>query len=453
MNNKTKQIVSTFIMPISLLIALLITYLVYKATGVDFYELTYDYKEFFIFSVPTILFFSGGFAIPKIWDADDKKRSKKLLTISFILNIVITFGITAFDELHYNLYIFNPYEYISIGGLTSIFGTEYTMFFPLVWAIVLITTAILLVCVPLLGAFLFSTKKKLIKIPALSVIVIALVVTGAIGINTYINDNVFYDVKGNQYENPYDVIYYDESGKTYKIDGSDNYDFDYNACNVKVKAEDGSSEYYLGECYINEETGLMVADDNCEIIVPLSKEENEKMEEKSFDDDSYIQPYKDKNGNKYRQIANALYDKNGKLLKKYRFRINSTFYQLLKDANADADYYHYDLKGNRYVKGETIKFYDADGNTYINQPHNSEDYNSNYDIYDKNGNKTGTIDGWNCLVDVKTGLLVVADYEYNIDTEYHEDENGNKYRNLNEVIYDENGKVGYAGFMSEYYDW
>ncbi len=450
---KSKQLSAVFAMPISLLVALLITYIIYKLTSVNFYELTYDYKEFYIFSAPMILFFAGGFAIPKIWDRDNKKRSKLLLAISFMLNAIIVFGITAFDNLHYNLRIFNPFEFMSIEGITGIFGTEYTVFFPLVWGIVLVVSCVLLVAVPLLGAYLFSTKKRLIKIPALGVIILALVVTGAIGIHTYLNDNIFYDVKGNVYKNPYDVLYYDESGKIFKIEEIEDYYFDYEACNVKVRAEDGSVQYYLGECYINEETGLMVADANCEIIVPLTREEQDEMEIKSFDDDSYIQLYKDKNGNTYRQIANAIYNKNGKLLKKYRFRINSTFYQLLKDSNADNNYYHYDLKGNRYVKGETIKFYDADGNTYINQTHSLEDYNSNYDIYDKNGNKIGTVDGWDCLVDMKTGLLVVADYEYNVDTEYHEDKKDNKYRYLNEVEYDENGKVGYAGFMSDKYNW
>lgn len=449
---KSKQLLAVFAMPISLLVALLITYIIYKLTRVNFYELTYDYKEFYVFSAPMILFFAGGFAIPKIWDKENKKRSKLLLAISFILNAIIVFGITAFDNLHYNLRIFNPFDYMSIEGITDVFGTEYTMFFPLVWAIVLVVSCTLLV-VPLLGAYLFSTKKRLIKIPALSIIILTLVVTGAIGINTYLNDNIFYDVNGNEYQNPYDVLYYDKSGKTFKIEEIEDYYFDYEACNVKVRAEDGSAQYYLGECYINEETGLMVADANCELIVPLTQEEQDEMEIKSFDDDSFIQIYKDKNGNSYRQIANALYDKNGKLIKKYRFRINSTYYQLLKNANADVNYYHYDLKGNRYVRGETIKFYDADGNTYINQTHSLEDYNSNYDIYDKNGNKTGTIDGWDCLVDMKTGLLVVADYEYNVDTEYHEDENGNKYRYLNQVEYDENGKVSYAGFMSDNYNW
>lgn len=451
--HKTKQLLSTLIMPVSLVIALLIMFAVYKATGINYYELTYDYKYFYVFSAPVILFFTGGFAIPKIWDNNNKKLSKILLAISFVLNAVITFGITAFDNLWYDLYLFNPYNNMNFEGLFDVFGTEYTVFFPIVWIIVFAFSAICLVGVPLLGAYLFSTKKMLIKIPVLCLIVVSLITVGGIGINTYLTDNIFYDVKGNEYKNPYDVVYYDDNGKSYKIEEVADYSFDYNACNVKVKALDGSCEYYIGECYINEETGLMITDENCETIVALTKAENDEMEEKSFEDESYIQIYKDRNGNEYRQIANALYDKNGKLLKKYRFRINSTYYQLIKDANADMDFYHYDLKGNRYVRGETIAFYDAEGNTYINQLNDWTDYNSNYDIYDKDGKKIGSIDGWDCRIDIKTGLLVVADYEYNVDTEYYEDKNADKYQALNETSYDKNGKVGKVQPLSNYYDW
>jgi len=450
--HKTKQVLSAFIMPVSLVIALLIMFVVYKATGIDYYELTYDYKYFYVFSAPVILFFAGGLAIPKIWDNNHKKLSKILLAISFVLNAVITFGITAFDSLWYYLHLFNPYDYMSFEGLFGVFETEYAVLFPIIWIIAFGFSAICLVGIPLLGAYLFSTKKMFIKIPALCLIVVSLITVGGIGINTYLNDNIFYDVKGNEYKNPYDVVYYDDNGKSYKIEEIPDYDFYHNACNVKVKAEDGSCEYYIGECYINEETGLMITDENCETIVALTEAENEEMEEKSFEDDSYIQIYKDRNGNKYRQIANALYDKNGKLLKKYRFRINSTYYQLLKDANADKDFYHYDLKGNRYVLGETITFYDAEGNTYINQPHDWTDYNSNYDIYNKDGKKIGSIDGLDCLIDIKTGLLVVADYEYNVDTGYYEDQNANKYQALNETLYDKNGKVTKQE-LSNYYYW
>lgn len=450
--HKTKQLLSTFIMPVSLVIASLIMFAVYKATGVNYYELTYDYKYFYVFSAPVILFFSGGLAIPKIWDNNNKKLSKILLAISFVLNIIITFGITAFDSLWYNLRLFNPYDYMSFDGLFGVFGSEYTVFFPIVWIIVFGLSAICLVGAPLLGAYLFSTKKMLIKIPALCLIIASLITVGEIGINTYITDSIFYDVKGNEYSNPYDVVYYDDNGKSYKIEEIADYDFDRIACNVKVKAEDGSCEYYIGECYINEETGLMITDENCEIIVALTQAENDEMEEKSLDD-SYIQIYKDRNGNEYRQIANALYDKNGKLLKKYRFRINSTYYQLIKDANADMDFYHYDLKGNRYVLGETIPFYDTEGKTYIKQPHNWADYNSDYDIYDKDGKKIGSIDGWDCRIDINTGLLVIADYEYNVDTGYYEDKKANKYQCLNETSYDKNGKVGKVEFLSGYYNW
>lgn len=455
-NNLTlKQLLYVFIMPASLIIALLIMFGVYKKTGVSFYEISYDYQYFYVFSAPVILFFTGGFAIPKIWDKDNKKKSKILLSISFLLNAIITIGITAFEDLWYNVYMFNPYSHMSIEGLVSIIGTEYTMFFPIILIIVILFSGICLVGVPLLGAYLFSTKKKFIKIPALCVITAFLVAMGGIGINTYLCESVFYDVRGNAYSNPYDVVYYDENGEGYKIQEISNYYFDWHACNVKVKSLDEKKEYYLGECYINEKTGLMIADENCEIIIPLTEAENEEMETKSFKDDSYIQKYRDRNGNEYRQIANALYDKNGKLLKKYRFRINSTYYQLLKDANADIDYYHYDLKGNRYVLGETIAFYDAQGNTYINQLPDFYSYNSNYDIYDNDGIKTGSIDGWDCLIDVETGLLVVNEAEYNTDSEYFEDKDGKKYQFLNETEYDKNGnvKTTRTSFSSGYYDW
>lgn len=443
MKNKPiiRQILSILIMPVSLLFALAIIYIVYKSANVDFSDLCYDYAQFYVFSAPVVLFFAGGIAIPKIWDKDNEKLSEKLLAISFVLNIIIVYTISAFEDLNDDLYIFNPFGYMGIDAFTSIFKSEYIVFLPFVWAVNIIVTLLLLVGVPLLGAYLFSLKKKKIKIPVLCIITLTLISVGVFGIASYINDNIFYDVKGNQYDNPYDVVYYDESGNSYKIEENPDYDFNSDMCNVKVRSTDGSKEYYLGECYINEKTGLMIADPLGETIVPLTTEENDVMQEKSSGNDSYIQIYKDKNGNEYRQIANALYDKSGKLLKKFRNRSNSTYYRLLKDANADADYYHYDLYGNRYVLGEKIKYYDAQGNTYIQPYSESYGYSTNLDIYDKNGKKIGVVDEYDCLIDIKTGLLIKSDLEYNVDSEYFEDKNGNKYLSLDDTVYDKNGKV------------
>lgn len=449
-----KKVLSAFIMPFSLLFALAVMYVIYKITDVNYYEIVYDYKQFYVFSAPVILFFAGGISIPKIWDKDNKKLSKKVLTVSFALNVIIIFGITVFEELRYDLYLFNPYNHMSVEGFTYIFESEYVLLFPIVWIINILFSALCLIGVPLLGAYLFSLNKKIIKVPVLCLLAASLIAVGLFGINAYKSDNIFYDVKGNEYSDPYDVVYYDERGNKYKIEEVPDYHFDFEYCNIKVKSVDGSKEYYLGECYINEETGLMIADPSCKIIIPLTRKEFKKMEEKSFDDESYFQIYKDRKGNKYRQIGNALYDKSGKLLDKYRFRINSTYYQLLKDANADGNYYHYDLKGNRYVRGETIKFFDARGNTYIKQPCSIYDDNSNYDIYDKNGIKIGTVDGWDCLIDINTGLLIKADYEYNYDSGCFEDNNGNKYQNLSSITYDKNGKVESSYTVREgYYNW
>lgn len=442
MKNKPiiRQILSILIMPVSLLFALAIIYIVYKSANVDFSDLCYDYAQFYVFSAPVVLFFAGGIAIPKIWDKDNEKLSEKLLAISFVLNIIIVYTISAFEDLNDDLYIFNPFGYMGIDAFTSIFKSEYIVFLPFVWAVNIIVTLLLLVGIPLLGAYLFSLKKKKIKIPVLCIITLTLISVGVFGIASYISDNIFYDVKGNQYDNPYDVVYYDESGNSYKIEENPDYDFNSDMCNVKVRSTDGSKEYYLGECYINEKTGLMIADPLGETIVPLTTEENEEMNAKESDN-SYIQIYKDKSENEYRQIANALYDKSGKLLKKFRNRSNSTYYRLLKDANADANYYHYDLYGNRYVLGEKIKYYDAQGNTYIQPYSESYGYSTNLDIYDKNGKKIGVVDEYDCLIDIKTGLLIKSDLEYNVDSEYFEDKNGNKYLSLDDTVYDKNGKV------------
>lgn len=442
MKNKPiiRQILSILIMPVSLLFALAIIYIVYKSANVDFSDLCYDYAQFYVFSAPVVLFFAGGIAIPKIWDKDNEKLSEKLLAISFVLNIIIVYTISAFEDLNDDLYIFNPFGYMGIDAFTSIFKSEYIVFLPFVWAVNIIVTLLLLVGIPLLGAYLFSLKKKKIKIPVLCIITLTLISVGVFGIASYISDNIFYDVKGNQYDNPYDVVYYDESGNSYKIEENPDYDFNSDMCNVKVRSTDGSKEYYLGECYINEKTGLMIADPLGETIVPLTTEENEEMNAKESDN-SYIQIYKDKSENEYRQIANALYDKSGKLLKKFRNRSNSTYYRLLKDANADANYYHYDLYGNRYVLGEKIKYYDAQGNTYIQPYSESYGYSTNLDIYDKNGKKIGVVDEYDCLIDIKTGLLIKSDLEYNVDSEYFEDKNGNKYQSLDDTVYDKNGKV------------
>lgn len=442
MKNKPiiRQILSVLIMPVSLLFALAIIYIVYKSANVDFSDLCYDYAQFYVFSAPVVLFFAGGIAIPKIWDKSNEKLSEKLLALSFALNIIIVYTISAFEDLNDDLYIFNPFGYMGIDAFTSIFKIEYIVFLPFIWAVNIIVTLLLLVGVPLLGAYLFSLKKKKIKIPVLCIITLTLISVGVFGIASYINDNIFYDVKGNQYNNPYDVVYYDESGNSYKIEENPDYDFNSDMCNVKVRSTDCSKEYYLGECYINEKTGLMIADPLGETIVPLTMEENEEMNAKESDN-SYIQIYKDKSENEYRQIANALYDKSGKLLKKFRNRSNSTYYRLLKNANADADYYHYDLYGNRYVLGEKIKYYDAQENTYIQPYIESYGYSTNLDIYNKNGKKIGSVDIVDCLIDVKSGLLVKHNYEYNTDSGYFEDEDGNKYLSLDDTVYDKNGKV------------
>lgn len=442
MKNKPiiRQILSVLIMPVSLLFALAIIYIVYKSANVDFSDLCYDYAQFYVFSAPVVLFFAGGIAIPKIWDKSNEKLSEKLLALSFALNIIIVYTISAFEDLNDDLYIFNPFGYMGIDAFTSIFKIEYIVFLPFIWGVNIIVTLLLLVGVPLLGAYLFSLKKKKIKIPVLCIITLTLISVGVFGIASYINDNIFYDVKGNQYNNPYDVVYYDESGNSYKIEENPDYDFNSDMCNVKVRSTDCSKEYYLGECYINEKTGLMIADPLGETIVPLTMEENEEMNAKESDN-SYIQIYKDKSENEYRQIANALYDKSGKLLKKFRNRSNSTYYRLLKDANADADYYHYDLYGNRYVLGEKIKYYDAQENTYIQPYIESYGYSTNLDIYNKNGKKIGSVDIVDCLIDVKSGLLVKHNYEYNTDSGYFEDEDGNKYLSLDDTVYDKNGKV------------
>lgn len=446
MKNKPiiRQILSVLIMPVSLLFALAIIYIVYKSANVDFSDLCYDYAQFYVFSAPVVLFFAGGIAIPKIWDKDNEKLSEKLLAISFVLNIIIVYTISAFEDLNDDLYIFNPFGYMGIDAFTSIFKSEYIVFLPFIWAVNIIVTLLLLVGVPLLGAYLFSLNKKKIKIPVLCIITATLISVGVFGITSYINDNIFYDVKGNQYDNPYDVVYYDESGNSYKIEENPDYDFNSDMCNVKVRSTDGSKEYYLGECYINEKTGLMIADPLSETIVPLTTEENEEMNAKESDN-SYIQIYKDKSENEYRQIANALYDKSGKLLKKFRNRSNSTYYRLLKNANADADYYHYDLYGNRYVLGEKIKYYDAQENTYIQPYIESYGYSTNLDIYDKNGKKIGVVDELDCLIDIRTGLII-KEYEnnaikYNDNSEHYEDKNGNRYYPLSEIVYDKNGKV------------
>lgn len=442
MKNKPiiRQILSVLIMPVSLLFALAIIYIVYKSANVDFSDLCYDYAQFYVFSAPVVLFFAGGIAIPKIWDKSNEKLSEKLLALSFALNIIIVYTISAFEDLNDDLYIFNPFGYMGIDAFTSIFKIEYIVFLPFIWAVNIIVTLLLLVGVPLLGAYLFSLKKKKIKIPVLCIITLTLISVGVFGIASYINDNIFYDVKGNQYNNPYDVVYYDESGNSYKIEENPDYDFNSDMCNVKVRSTDCSKEYYLGECYINEKTGLMIADPLGETIVPLTMEENEEMNAKESDN-SYIQIYKDKSENEYRQIANALYDKSGKLLKKFRNRSNSTYYRLLKNANADADYYHYDLYGNRYVLGEKIKYYDAQENTYIQPYIESYGYSTNLDIYNKNGKKIGSVDIVDCLIDVKSGLLVKHNYEYNTDSGYFEDEDENKYLSLDDTVYDKNGKV------------
>lgn len=446
MKNKPiiRQILSVMIMPVSLLFALAIIFGIYKLTDVNFYEICYDYEQFYVFSAPVVLFFAGGIAIPKIWDKDNEKLSEKLLAISFVLNIIIVYTISAFEDLYYDLYLFNPFGYMSIDAFTSIFNSEYVVFLPIVWAVNIIVALLLLVGIPLFGAYLFSLNKKKIKIPALCIITATLISVGVFGIASYINDNIFYDVKGNQYNNPYDVVYYDESGNAYKIEENRDYDYSFDACNVKVRSTGGSKEYYLGECYINEKTGLMIADPLSETIVPLTTEENEEMNAKESDN-SYIQIYKDKSENEYRQIANALYDKSGKLLKKFRNRSNSTYYRLLKNANADADYYHYDLYGNRYVLGEKIKYYDAQENTYIQPYIESYGYSTNLDIYNKNGKKIGVVDELDCLIDIRTGLII-KEYEnnaikYNDNSEHYEDKNGNRYYPLSEIVYDKNGKV------------
>lgn len=456
-NAKLKQVLSILIMPMSLIIAMSVAFVVEKSANVDYEYLISDYPYFYVFSAPFILFFSGGFAITKLWNNEKKRHSVKQISISVLLTVIITIIFTFVSdfgdsfELWGSAYLINPLGTFCV-GVFSMFFSNFSMddiiYVPLYFLLLISALFFSFVLPPILGAALFKLKNKKVKIPAFLSVIAVVTLIGSIGIGSYFEYSVYYDIKGNKYDNPYDVAYYDKDGNTYKIIEIANYYYDSDGNNVKVKSED--KEYYLGECYINEETGLLITDENCEIILPLTEDEKNKKEILECAGDSNIYIYKDKSGNEYRQLANARFDKNGRLYEKFRYLCSDNFTALPKTANADGFFYLYDLKGNRYVFGEDVMFYDAKGNTYKRQ---SRSYsNTHYDIIDKNGNKTGNVNGMNCYVDSETGYLVFENnVKFDDDKEFYINEKGNECYLLYEAVYDRNGKV--TKDESNFYNW
>lgn len=140
--------------------------------------------------------------------------------------------------------------------------------------------------------------KKIISIAlsVLSVVVLLCACTNADSDNKtteQASQNVFYDAKGNAYDNRLDVLFYDEQGNTYRLEVVEDYMPDY----VNVETGERLNGF---QCYVTEQGYLYYDNDD-------------KLSLK----DGSMSIYTDANGNEYYDISTATWNSDGTLNHKY----------------------------------------------------------------------------------------------------------------------------------------
>lgn len=240
----------------------------------------------------------------------------------------------------------------------------------------------------------FMDKKKLknsILLFALSVLIFA----GSCFSFSLIDNNRYFDAKGNGYVNAFEVVFYDRDGNTYR------YDFDksgYDSLHINGTDEALDSDL----CYVDAD-GMLYYDKDMNIVV------------------------KDRTG---------CVDKNGNIY------YPANYVDFNKDGTISYDYklFHYDALGNAYTY-KNIPYFDADGNKYC--------YSFDSDTMKGSYTNLATDESYDndyCFVDEK-GYLVYDDKQEFVkqeDAEYssqYKDSNGKIYYWASSVTWDENGNM------------
>ena len=138
-------------------------------------------------------------------------------------------------------------------------------------------------------------------------------------------NSVFYDKKGNSYENEQDVLLYDENGHVYTYVAEEYYDeeYDYTYYDEFYVREDGK-KYFAYDCYVTED-GWFYCDKGS--LLELYSPDTSTMTEEELDDyyDSlldeqysayryYDYPYVDADGNFYYCAYEASWNEKGELI-------------------------------------------------------------------------------------------------------------------------------------------
>ncbi len=187
-----------------------------------------------------------------------------------------------------------------------------------------------------------AKQKKLSKIFGTGIIVAevtAMILGAVIGVTFFRNvmdlagstdrisvNGVFYDKKGNSYENETDVLLYDEEGRTYTYTVEEVSDSEYVAFEYEdyFYVRDDGEKYYLYDCYVTED-GWFYCDKGglLEYYYPdtenMSEEEldayyKEKLEQGKLDYKYYDDYLVDKEGNIYYDANQASWNEKGELI-------------------------------------------------------------------------------------------------------------------------------------------
>ncbi len=198
------------------------------------------------------------------------------------------------------------------------------------WVSYVAATAVSLACVVMIGTALFNAIDGIADIFSES----------RIGIVNESGDTVYYDKKGNSYENYEDVVFYGKNGEEYRytteIATEDGFEYE-----NELLVDSNGKKYDYYNCYVNED-GWFVYDKNEEFLISESNH-NENDDPFVYDEEAdkyfkpdgtemsteevieyysaqalnykyYDQPYCDSDGNIYYWVAEASWNEKGELI-------------------------------------------------------------------------------------------------------------------------------------------
>lgn len=148
-----------------------------------------------------------------------------------------------------------------------------------------------------------------------------------IGVENEAGDIVYYDKKGNSYENAEDVLLYDENGEVYKYVTKEIEDYDGSFYEDWFFVDSKGKEYQVYDCYVTSE-GWFYYDEDYELYMDYSdiEYEEELSEDASFseiiddmmselDDYKYYNDiYLDDEGNVYYYAETASWNEKGEII-------------------------------------------------------------------------------------------------------------------------------------------